>query len=81
MDNLENTLGAFSDYLDKEGVEFFCIAHYPETDETYAIVKSTTPILLAAIFKKSDAMYEMFKEAECRSGRGPEYEVTITNPD
>lgn len=69
---------AYADYLEKEGVEFFSFAHNPTTGDTYGIIKKTTPLLLAAIFKKSDAVYELFKEAEMRAGLGPEYNVTIT---
>lgn len=69
---------AYADYLEKEKVEFFAMAHNHELDETYAIMSSNAAILLGAIFMKSPEVYELFKEAETRAGLGPEYNITIT---
>jgi hypothetical protein len=65
---LASNICAYADYLENEGCEFVLTAFDKNTDKGLALHSKNGIVMLAAMFKKSDEVYEMFKTAEAMAG-------------
>ena len=64
LNELENNIAAYAEYLDKQNCEFFILVHDKDTLNTNAVLSEHVAELLSAVFDKSPTVYEAFKLAE-----------------
>lgn len=66
---LKDNLCAYADFLESNDHEFLILTFDKKNDKTTALMSEHSVEMLSAVFDKSAAVYDAFKEAEMKTER------------